>query len=210
LRKTIDMSSNSALERTVNKVLSQKESDLVTQIDSAYHESMNNLESSRTLIESEYEKIIDAAKKQADNLKRQIVGSTRLNARNKQLLMVEAAVNEVFEKAKLALHSVGRDENYKQLMNKLLEDGLSAIGKDGMIVECNKNDTELVKKLMTSSNKQKRINLVLSEKPIDAIGGVRVRSADLSLTYDGTLDSRIERLKPLIRKSIVQMLRGES
>jgi len=204
------MSSNSALERTVNKVLSQKESDLITQIDSAYHESMNNLESSRTLIESDYEKIIDAAKKQGDNLKRQIIGSTRLNARNKQLLLVEAAVNEVFEKAKVELRSVGKNENYKQLMNILLDEGLSAIGKDDMIVECSKNDTELVKKLTAFSDRQKKIKLTLSEKPIDVIGGVRIRSADLSLTYDGTLDSRIERLKPLIRKSIVQMLRGES
>jgi len=203
------MSSNSALERTVNKVLSQKESDLITQIDSAYHESMNNLESSRTLIESDYEKIIDAAKKQGDNLKRQIIGSTRLNARNKQLLLVEAAVNEVFEKAKVALRSVGKDENYKQLMNRLLDEGLSAIGKDDMLVECSKTDMELVKKLTAFSDRQKKIKLTLSEKPVDVIGGVRVRSADLSLTYDGTLDSRIERLKPLIRKSIVQMLRGE-
>lgn len=203
------MSSNSALERTVNKVLSQKESDMITQIDSAYHESMNNLESSRTSIESDYERIIDAARKQADNLKRQVIGSTRLNARNKQLLLVEAAVNEVFEKAKVALRSVGKDENYKQLMNRLLDEGLSAIGKDDMIVECSKTDMELVKKLTAFSDRQKRIKLTLSEKPIDAIGGVRVRSADLSLTYDGTLDSRIERLKPLIRKSIVQMLRGE-
>ncbi len=203
------MSSNSALERTVNKVLSQKESDMITQIDSAYHESMNNLESSRTSIESDYERIIDAARKQADNLKRQVIGSTRLNARNKQLLLVEAAVNEVFEKAKVALRSVGKDENYKQLMNRLLEEGLSAIGKDDMIVECSKTDMELVKKSTAFSDRQKKIKLTLSEKPIDAIGGVRVRSADLSLTYDGTLDSRIERLKPLIRKSIVQMLRGE-
>jgi V/A-type H+/Na+-transporting ATPase subunit E len=29
------------------------------------------------------------------------------------------------------------------------------------------------------------------------------------MTYDNTLDSRIERLKPLIRKNIVQILRGE-
>ena len=203
------MSSNSALERTVNKVLSQKESDMITQIDSAYHESMNNLESSRTSIESDYERIIDAARKQADNLKRQVIGSTRLNARNKQLLLVEAAVNEVFEKAKVALRSVGKDENYKQLMNRLLDEGLSAIGKDDMIVECGKTDMELVKKLTAFSDRQKKIKLTLSEKPIDAIGGVRVRSADLSLTNDGTLDSRIERLKPLIRKSIVQMLRGE-
>jgi vacuolar-type H+-ATPase subunit E/Vma4 len=28
------------------------------------------------------------------------------------------------------------------------------------------------------------------------------------MTYDNTLDSRIERLKPLIRKNIAQMLRG--
>jgi V/A-type H+/Na+-transporting ATPase subunit E len=203
------MSSNSVLERTVNKVLSQKESDMITQIDSSYHESMNNLESSRTSIESDYERIIDAARKQADNLKRQVIGSTRLNARNKQLLLVEAAVNEVFEKAKVALRSVGKDENYKQLMNRLLDEGLSAIGKDDMIVECSKTDMELVKKLTAFSDRQKKIKLTLSEKPIDAIGGVRVRSADLSLTYDGTLDSRIERLKPLIRKSIVQMLRGE-
>jgi V/A-type H+-transporting ATPase subunit E len=171
---------------------------------------MNNLESSRESIESEYERIIDSAKKQAENLKRQIIGSTRLNARNKQLLLVEGAVNEVFEKAKLAMRSVGRDENYKQLMNRLVDEGLSAIGNDNMIIECNKTDTELVKKLTAFTDRQKKIKLALSEKPIDVIGGVRVRSADLTLTYDGTLDSRIERLKPLIRKSIVQMLRGES
>jgi len=204
------MSSNSALERTVNKVLSEKESDLIAQVDSAYHESMNNLESSKESVESEYERIIDSARKQAENLKRQIVGSTRLNARNKQLLLVEGAVNEVFEKAKLAMRSVEKDENYKQLMNRLVDEGLSAIGNDNMIIECNKTDIELVKKLTAFTDRQKKIKLALSEKPIDVIGGVRVRSADLTLTYDGTLDSRIERLKPLIRKSIVQMLRGES
>jgi V/A-type H+-transporting ATPase subunit E len=95
-------------------------------------------------------------------------------------------------------------------LNRLVDEGVSAIGNDNMIIECNKTDLELVKKLPTLIDKQKKIKLTLSEKPIDVIGGVRVRSADLTLTYDGTLDSRIERLKPLIRKSIVQMLRGDS
>ena len=45
---------------------------------------------------------------------------------------------------------------------------------------------------------------------IDAIGGIRVKSADGTMTYDNTIDSRIERLKPLIRKNIAQMLRGEA
>jgi V/A-type H+-transporting ATPase subunit E len=51
--------------------------------------------------------------------------------------------------------------------------------------------------------------VTLSDKPINVIGGIRVRSSDGSTTYDNTLDSRIERFKPLIRKNIVQMMRGE-
>jgi hypothetical protein len=41
------MSSNSALERTINKVLSQKEADLISQIDLAFQESLKNLEASK-------------------------------------------------------------------------------------------------------------------------------------------------------------------
>jgi hypothetical protein len=47
------MSSNSALERTINKVLSQKEAELVSQIDSAYQESLNNIETSQGKLEAE-------------------------------------------------------------------------------------------------------------------------------------------------------------
>jgi V/A-type H+/Na+-transporting ATPase subunit E len=48
----------------------------------------------------------------------------------------------------------------------------------------------------------------LSDQHIDVLGGIRIKSSDGTMTYDNTLDSRIERLKPLIRKNIAQMLRG--
>ena len=96
-------SSSSALERTVNKVLAQTEADLIKQLDYAYEESINNLESSKAKLQDEYQRIVNGAKKQAENLKRQIVGSSRLAARNKQLLLIETSVNEVFENAKAKL-----------------------------------------------------------------------------------------------------------
>jgi V/A-type H+-transporting ATPase subunit E len=93
----------------------------------------------------------------------------------------------------------------------MLEDSVSAIGSDEVIIECNKNDFDLVKKAITdlSNDNNTKFKVKLSDQPINAIGGIRVRSADGSITYDNTLDSRIERFKPLIRKDIVQMLRGE-
>ena len=204
------MSSSSALERTINKVISQAEADFITQIDSSFQESLKNLAASRTKLEAEYNSILEGARKQGDNLKRQIVGSSRLSARNRQLVLIESAVNDTFEKAKTILASSNKENSYRLLMRKILKDSVMMIDSDQVIVECNKNDIELVEKAISDSFKDNnKIKIKMSDHPLNAIGGIRLTSADGSMTFDNTLDSRIERLKPLIRKSIAQMLRGE-
>lgn len=204
------MSSSSSLERTINKVISQAEADFITQIDSSFQESLTNLAASRTKLEAEYNRILEGARKQADNLKRQIVGSSRLSARNRQLVLIESAVNDTFEKAKTILASSNKENSYRLLMRKILKDSVMMIDSDQVIVECNKNDIELVEKAISDSFKDNnKIKIKMSDHPLNAIGGIRLTSADGSMTFDNTLDSRIERLKPLIRKNIAQMLRGE-
>jgi V/A-type H+/Na+-transporting ATPase subunit E len=204
------MSSSSSLERTINKVISQAEADFTTQIDSTFQESLKNLAASRTKLEAEYNSILEGARKQGDNLKRQIVGSSRLSARNRQLVLIESAVNDTFEKAKTILASSNKENSYRLLMRKILKDSVMMIDSDQVIVECNKNDIELVKEVISDSFKDNnKIKIKISDHPLNAIGGIRLTSADGSMTFDNTLDSRIERLKPLIRKNIAQMLRGE-
>jgi len=204
------MSSSSALERTINKVISQADADFITQIDSSYQKSLENLEASRTKLEAEYNRTLESAKKQADNLKRQIVGSSRLSVRNKQLILIEKAVNDTFEKAKTLLASSNKESGYRILMTKILKDSVKMINSEELIVECNKNDIKLIEKAIADSfNENNKLKIKISDHPINAIGGIRVKSADESMTFDNTLDSRIEGLKPLIRKNIAQMLRGE-
>jgi V/A-type H+-transporting ATPase subunit E len=198
------------LERTINKVISQAEADFITQIDSSFQESLKNLAASRTKLEAEYNRILEGARKQGDNLKRQIVGSSRLSARNRQLVLIERAVNDTFEKAKTILASSKKENSYRLLMRKILKDSVTMIDSDQVIVECNKNDIELVEKAISDSFKDNnKIKIKMSDHPLNALGGIRLTSADGSMSFDNTLDSRIERLKPLIRKSIAQMLRGE-
>ena len=96
-------------------------------------------------------------------------------------------------------------------MASTIDESVSSVGSDEVVIEANKNDAELVKKIIADVQKRKsNIKVSLSDKPIEAIGGIRVRSGDGSMSYDSTIDSRIERLKPLIRKNISQMLRGEA
>ena len=202
--------SSSSLERTIDKVLAQNESELTAHIDSALKEALSNLDASRTKLQSEYDAIIQSAKKQAENLKRQIIGSSRLTARNRELLLIESAINDIFAKAKQKLGSAYNEKEYRDLLKRMIEESVLRLGSAEVVIECNKNDLEIVKKILSdlSANKNK-VKITLSKKPIDIIGGIRAVSGDGTMTLDNSLDSQIERLKPLIRKELVQLLRGD-
>ncbi len=199
------MDTHSALERTVDKVLSQAESDMISKIDAAYDDAVTKLISSKNAVESDYNKIIDDAKKQAENLKRQIVGNSKLSARNKQLVLVEEAVGNAFEKAKTKIDSVRSSDKYSSMIKKLLEDGLNAVNTEEVVVECNEKDRNAVKKIASEVGRNANVKIKVKDEAIDVLGGLRVMSKDGSMVYDNTLDSRLERLKPIIRKDIAVM-----
>ncbi len=201
------MSLNS-LEITINKVLSQKESALITEIDSALKNSLKNLESSKSNLQAEYDNIIEASNKQAENLKRQIIGSSTLSARNKELVIIESAIDEIFNKAREKLAKSNNEKNYEKLLNNLIADSAGKLGSE-IIIQCNKTDLKLVKKIASDISTDKKMKVTVSDEVLDIIGGIKATSLDGTMTLDNTLDSSIESLKPLIRKEIVQLLRGE-
>jgi V/A-type H+/Na+-transporting ATPase subunit E len=202
------MSLNS-LERTIDKVLSQKESALISEIDSALQNSLKNLESSKSSLQVEYENIIQSSKKQGENLKRQIIGSSTLNARNKELLIIESAIDEIFNKAREKLAERNSQKNYEKLLTRMIEDTAAKLGFE-IIIQCNKTDLKLVKKISSEESTNKKVKITVSDEVIDVIGGIKATSIDGTMTLDNTLDSSIESLKPLIRKDIVHLLRGEN
>ena len=201
------MSLNS-LERTIDKVLSQKESALISEINSALQNSLKNLESSKTNLQVEYDNIIESSKKQAENLKRQIIGSSTLNARNKELVIIESAIDQIFNKAREKLAQSNNEKNYEKLINRMIKDSIAKLGSE-IIIQCNKTDLKLVKKISSEESANKKVKITVSDEVIDVIGGIKATSVDGTMTLDNTLDSSIESLKPLIRKDIVQLLRGE-
>ena len=202
------MSLNS-LERTIDKVLSQKESALISEIDSALQNSLKNLESSKTTLQVEYDAIIESSKKQAESLKRQIIGSSTLNARNKELIIIESAIDEIFTKAKEKLTQSNNEKNYEKLLTRMIQDSVSKLGAE-IVIQCNKADQKLVRKISSQESTTKNMKVSVSDNFLDIIGGIKATSADGTMTLDNTLDSNIESLKPLIRKDIVQLLRGEN
>jgi V/A-type H+-transporting ATPase subunit E len=191
------MSVDSALERTVEKILQSTETQILANLKESLKSSQETLSNSRASLEQEYDKILSEGKKEAEKLEKQIIGNADLEARNKQLLLVEESIEKVFNKAIKKIKDTDRNKDYTKLISSLLEESIRTIGTSDIIIQTNSKDKSVVESLLS-----KFTGATLSADPIECLGGVKVQSKDGTMTFDNTIDARLQRLKPLIRKDI--------
>ena len=188
---------NSSLEKTIDKILDQTEHDILSNLDGAVSDSHQILDNSVTKLEDEYDKIVADGRKEADKLEKQIIGGSDIEARNKQLLALEDAVSRVFTKALDQISNSDRNGDYANLIKSLLDESTKVLGTSEVIVFTNSKDRDVVQSALSNF-----VGSELSSETIDCIGGVKIQSKDGAMKFDNTIDAKIDRLKPLIRKEI--------
>jgi V/A-type H+-transporting ATPase subunit E len=193
------LNSDPKLEKTIDKILNQTEIEALSSLKKSFEESLETLSKSQPSLEQEYDRIIDEGKKEAEKIEKQIIGSSDLESRNKQILLIEDSVQKVLEKAIQKIGSANRDSNYSKLMSRLLEESTNALGTTDVIVYVNSKDKDVVKPLLAKFS-----GAELSQDTIDCLGGVEIKSKDGSMTFNNTIDATIDRMKPLIRKEIAK------
>ena len=188
---------NSALEQTIDKILNQTEKEIESSINSALSDSQQTLDDAVPKLEGEYDKILADGKKEADKIEKQITGGADIEARNKQLLALENSVDKVFTNALEQIANADRSGDYANLIKSLLDESTQILGTSEIIVYTNSKDKDVVQSALSGYPGSE-----LSPEPIECLGGVKIKSKDGAMTFDNTLDARIERLKPIIRKDI--------
>ena len=191
------MTSEPKLEKTIEKILSQSEVEILASLKTSYDESLETLSKSQSSLEQDYNKILDEGRKESEKIEKQIVGSSDLESRNKQLLLVEESVVKVFDKAIEKIEATSRNENYSKLITTLLDESTEALGTTEVTVYTNSKDQDVVKPLLSKYSGSE-----LSSETIDCLGGVEIKSKDGFMSFNNTIDARLERMKPLIRKEI--------
>ncbi len=187
---------SAALEKTIDKILKKSEEELLESLKQSLDNSKKILSDSLPPLEQEYDRIISEGKKDADKIQSQIIGSSGLAERNKQILLVEESVEKVIVKAIEKLReSVQKD--YTNLMTQLIDEAITSLGTTDVVISTNVRDSDLVKSIL-----KKFKGATLSSDMIECIGGIFVKSKDGSMNFDNTIDARLERLKPVIRKDV--------
>ena len=191
------MTSNPSLEQAIDNVLQKTENDILSIIKNSSTKSKETLDNSLSKLEGEFDKIISDGKKEADKIEKQIIGSADLEARNKQLMTLEEGVDKVFTKALDQITNTARSGDYSNLIKSLLDEATKILGTKEVIVSTNTKDKDLVQSTLSQFPGSE-----LSSESIDCLGGVIIKSKNGTMSFDNTLDARINRLKPLIRKEI--------
>jgi V/A-type H+-transporting ATPase subunit E len=195
-----------AASDTLEKVSGEFEAEVLADLNASRSDTLAKVEAVRKEAAEAVSKILETGEKQAESVKRQIIGSAELDARNAQLRSLERAVIEAFDLATKQISSESGASQEKALI-LLIQEGLDVIGSKAR-VQCAAKDRRAVSSAIRKFGS--RVKLSLDDEEIDTMGGVILTTPDGSVRFDNTFEARLERMRPILRKEVAAILTGAS
>ena len=194
-----------ATSDTLQKVSGEFEGEMLADLQEGKGQALALIDAAKREAKGEVSKILEAGTKQAEALKRQIVGAAELQARNAKLKVLEKAVNEAISSALSGIPNLER-KRYERALGLLVSQGVAAIGPRAKVF-CSAKDRATLASVLKELNAQYH-GLVGGEESLDTSGGVALTTPDGSVRFDNTVEARLERLRPTLRKEVADLLSG--
>jgi vacuolar-type H+-ATPase subunit E/Vma4 len=187
----------------------QKEAEAI--ISEAENQAKEILRVAKEKADQTFRQIVAESKEKAESEKRKIASITEVDLRNRLLQTKEALVGQAFEKTVNGLKDFVKTEQYPSYLLRQIEEIAEKMQQKILIVEVNlKDKTWLTPDLLKPAQKKLNVVFQISDQTQEYIGGAKLSSADGKIIYDGTLDNRLEELKPELRIEIAkQLFKGE-
>jgi len=200
------LNNKEAFDNVVSKVVNDVKREILLSLENSHNDALEIIEKTEQETNIKAAEILQSVDKLGDTLHSKIIGKAELKARNNSLQLIEETINKIFEESLKGLVNISSNKSYDKSMKKLLEEGLDAIGGKEFNISCNTKDVDLLKNISKEIQKTRKINIELSSKNLNCMGGVQVMNSDGSVIFNNTVEVRLERFKPLLRKQISDML----
>ena len=204
------MSVKDGLSAIADEVLGdvQKESEDI--ILFAENQAKQTLKVGKEQAVQNYQTLMNQAKAKAEGERRKIASVAEVEMRNRLLQTKEGLVDTAFDKALFNLKGFVTTEEYHGYLLKLIEEAAGRIGKKNLVIQVNAKDKGwLTQDMLNRLSKKLRRELKLSDENEDFVGGCKIQTVDGKITYDSTIDNRLQELKPALRVEVAKILFGE-
>lgn len=204
------MSIKDGLSAITSEVLEDVQKEAEAIIIAAENEAKETLKAAKEQADQKYQAIINQAKTKAENERRKITSVTEVEMRNRLLQTKEDIVNTAFEKALIKLEDFVTTEKYHEYLLKLIEEVAERIGQKNLVVQVNAKDKAwLTQDILNPLSKKLHCKLKLSDQTEDCVGGCKIQTVDGKITYNSTIDNRLQELKPALRVEVAKILFGK-
>jgi V/A-type H+-transporting ATPase subunit E len=206
----LNVSIKDGLSAITSEVLDDVQKEAEAIILAAENEAKETLKAAKEQADQKYQTIINQAKTKAETERRKITSVTEVEMRNRLLQTKEDLVDNAFEKALVKLQDFVKTEEYHEHLLKLIEEVAKRIDSKNLMVQVNAEDkTWLTQNMLNRLSKKPRRELKLSDENEDFIGGCKIQTVDGKITYDSTIDNRLQELKPTLRVEAAKILFGK-
>jgi vacuolar-type H+-ATPase subunit E/Vma4 len=159
---------------------------------------------------AERAEILERAEQEAERIRSQVVATSQLKARTRQLEHREKLLQNVFDSARQQLPSVEEWSDYEEIALSLLREAVVQLRSQQAVVRADKAMVKLLANgVLEKISKELNVPLTLGDT-LEKGTGVVVETPDGHINYDNTLETRLARLQNSLRSPVHHILMGES
>jgi len=195
------------IEKTV-----EKRNKILADAEKRAEEILKAAEAERARINTETDRqILQLMGSELKTVRDRIIGQTELEGRKALMTARAEMLSKVYSQVENRLKDVvevkSKDHDYGVILNKLIKEGVLAIGGNEFIVSANKRDMEYLRKnLKKIGGTIEGMTLKLDEKPVEILGGVVIKNPMGDKVYYNTLEGRLERVRRTMEARVAKML----
>jgi len=195
------------LSSIAKEILEDAEKEAENLLRRAELQAEKILEKAEKKAEKRYKAILKEGKDKIKIEEQQAFTLFEIEVKNKMLQAKEKLVEEAFEKVLKRLREYVLTEDYRKCLLGLIAEASRRINLEKLMIEFNERDRRrITEKDLLELSRKIGVEFVKSEKTVDCIGGVIVKSPDGKITVDNTFENRLKTLKESLRAKIAKIL----
>jgi len=197
----------SAISADVLEDVRKEAEALILQAES---EAKEALRAAKEEADKTYASIMEDASSKAEAEKRKIQSLTEVEVRNRLLQAKESLIDAAFEKATKNLIEFAKTDAYHKCLLRLIQQSSKRVPSKELIVYANAADKAWLEKgALEELAKKTHKTLKLAKETENFVGGCKIETEDGKVTYDNTIENRLEQLKPALRSDAARILFAE-
>ena len=193
------------LDKVISEVINETLNEYKAALEKARQEAYSILEHSAQEASRKAAEIEEDGRRKRESLRQRIISLAEINSRNKSIEVLESGINLVVQEAMKRIETITNKKELGEILRNLLNEAIEVIQVKEIIIQTNRESYNVLQNIAGDIERSSGVKITVDDTPIQTICGIKVRSVDGRIIYDNTVETRIERVRQVIRKELASL-----